>query len=81
MELKEEKKGERGEGSGGGKRGWRGEGERRATVGSAGGREEGKEPLGERERSREKWAPSERGQPRATSRDATLLREGFVARL
>lgn len=29
----------------------------------------------------EKWAPSERGQPRATSRDATLLREGFVLRL
>lgn len=34
----------------------------------------------ERERPREKWAPSERGQPQATSHDATLLREGFVPR-
>lgn len=47
-------------------------------------RKKGAEERGERERKRkrervrEKWAPSERGQPGATLCDATLLREGFV---
>jgi len=65
MELKEEKKREVGESKGGRERGRREEYE----VGER-----------ERERPREKWAPSKRGQPRATSHDATLLREGFVPR-
>lgn len=56
---------------GGGESGSRREGEK-----EAGGRYTKRER--ERERPREKWAPSERGQPQATSHDATLLREGFV---
>lgn len=55
--------------------------ESRATRGKERKRKREKYEGRERERPCEKWAPSERGQPRATSRDATLFREGFVLRL